>query len=132
MTGQGHGEKKSRKQELFVAALLTYPSVEAAAKAVGISTASALRWRKAEDFIAMYREARREVMRQTSSLLQHASREAVETLRTIQSDGESESARVSAARCILEQSMKAADLEDIQERLDAVERLVQIKKRNEK
>ena len=32
----GHGEKKSRKAEQFIAALLSYPSIEAAAKSIGI------------------------------------------------------------------------------------------------
>jgi len=35
-----------------------------------------------------------------------------------QRTGESESARVSAARTILEQALKAVDLEDVQQRLD--------------
>ena len=44
--------------------------------------------------------------------------------REIQRSGESESARVSAARTILEQALKAADLEDVQQRLDALEQAV--------
>jgi hypothetical protein len=41
-----------------------------------------------------------------------------------QRSGESESARVSAARTILEQALKAADLEDVQQRLDVLEQAV--------
>jgi hypothetical protein len=43
----------------------------------------------------------------------------------MQEDGESESARVAAARTILEQALKALDLQDIQERLEAVERTLE-------
>jgi hypothetical protein len=48
----------------------------------------------------------------------------VDALREIQRSGESESARVSAARTILEQSIKAADLEDVQARLEALEKAI--------
>jgi hypothetical protein len=63
-------------------------------------------------------------MRHTTARLQGASLEAVGVLREIQRAGESESARVSAARTILEQALKAADLEDVQHRLDALEQAV--------
>jgi len=120
----GHGQKKSRKQEQLIAALLSHPTVEAAAKAIGIADTTAARWMKAPEFQAAYREVRREAMRQTTARLQEASGEAVEALRKIQRAGESESARVSAARTILEQSIKAADLEDVQARLEALEKAV--------
>jgi hypothetical protein len=120
----GHGEKKSRKAEQFIAALLTHPTIEAATKAVGISEATAWRWMKNPEFAAHYREARREAMRHTTARLQEAAREAVECLREVQRTGESESARVSAARTILEQALKAVDLEDVQQRLDELERAV--------
>jgi hypothetical protein len=35
------GKKRSQKQEQFIAALLSYPAIEAAAKAVGIGHVSA-------------------------------------------------------------------------------------------
>lgn len=117
----GHGEKKSRKSEQFIAALLSNPTIEAAAKSAGISDATAWRWLKDPKFAEQYRDARREAMRQTTARLQEAAGESVECLREVQRDGESESARVSAARTILEQALKAVDLEDVQQRLDALE-----------
>jgi hypothetical protein len=120
----GHGQKKSRKQEQLIAALLSHPTVEAAAKAIGIADTTAARWMKTPEFQAAYREVRREAMRQTTARLQEAAREAVDALREVQRTGESESARVSAARTILEQSIKAADMEDVQARLEALEKAV--------
>ena len=67
---EGHGEKRSRKQEQFIAALLSYPTVEAAAKTVGIGDVTAWRWRQDPAFAQRYREATREVMRHTSARLQ--------------------------------------------------------------
>jgi hypothetical protein len=64
-------------------------------------------------------------MHQAAALLQGAAREAVETLRAILSKAESEAARVSAARTILDMALKAADLEDVQQRLDALEQVVE-------
>jgi hypothetical protein len=43
---KGHGEKRSRKQEQFIAALLSNSTVEAAAKVVGIGNVTAWKWRK--------------------------------------------------------------------------------------
>jgi hypothetical protein len=120
--GEGHGEKRTRKQEQLIAALLSHPTIEAAAKSVGISDATAWRWMKTTEFQAAYRQARREAMRQTTARLQEAAAEAVDALREVQRSGESESARVSAARTILEQSIKAADLEDVQMRLEGLEK----------
>jgi nicotinic acid phosphoribosyltransferase len=118
---KGHGEKRSRKQEQFIAALLSYPTVEAAAKVVGIGNVTAWKWRKDPAFDKQYREATREAMHQAAALLQGAAREAVETLRAILSKAESEAARVSAARTILDMALKAAELEDIEQRLSALE-----------
>ena len=43
---KGHGEKRSRKQEQFIAALLSHSTVDAAAKSVGIGDVTAWKWRK--------------------------------------------------------------------------------------
>jgi hypothetical protein len=115
-----YGEELSREQEQFIAALLSCPTVEAAAEMVGIGNVTAWQWRRYPAFAERYREATREAMRQATALLHGAAREAVGTLRAIQSNGESEAARVSAARTILEMAVKA-DMEDIQQRLDSLE-----------
>src|SRR5262245_50062704 len=112
---KGHGEKKSRKLDQFIAAMLVHPGVEAAAKSVGISYVTAWRWMKDPAVIAQFREARRDAMRQATARLQEVARESVDCLAEVQRSGESESARVSAARCILEQALKATELDDIQE-----------------
>jgi hypothetical protein len=125
---EGHGEKRSRKQEQFIAALLSYPTVEAAAKVVGIGDVTAWRWRKDPAFAKRYREATREAMLHAAVLLQGAAREAVDTLRAIHSKADSEAARVSAARTILDMAFKAADLEDVQRRLDALEQAAKERK----
>jgi hypothetical protein len=51
--------KFSRKMEEAVAALLTQRNHEEAARAVGIGTATLLRWQKEPEFQQAYRAARR-------------------------------------------------------------------------
>jgi hypothetical protein len=82
--GEGHGEKRTRKQEQLIAALLSHPTIEAPAKSVGISDATAWRWMKTPEFQAAYRESRREAMRHTTARLQEAAAEAVDALREVQ------------------------------------------------
>jgi hypothetical protein len=120
----GHGEKKTRKLDQFIAAMLNRRTVEAAAEAVGIAASSARRWLKDPVVIQRLAEARRDAMSRAIARLQKAAIEAVDCLCEVQRDGESESARVSAARTILEQALRAVELGDELERLDAIERTI--------
>jgi len=117
----GHGEKRSRKTEQLISALMSHPTVAAAASAAGISEATAWRWMKQPSFVDAYRGIRREAMRQATAQLQQSATEAVATLRRIQAHAESEQARVSAARCLLENAFRAVELEEIEHRLAALE-----------
>lgn len=53
----GHGQKQSPKQEQLIAALLSRPTIAAAAKSIGLADTTAARWMKAPEFQAAYREA---------------------------------------------------------------------------
>ena len=55
----GHGAKFGRKKEEAIAALLTQPSIEQAARVAGVGPKTLLRWLKLPEFQAAYREARR-------------------------------------------------------------------------
>ena len=116
-------DKKSRKLDQFLQALLAHSTVEAAAKAAGISRATAFRWMADPAVVQRLTEARRENMKAVMAKLRLAAGEAVDCLCEVQRDGESESARVSAARCILEQTMRAAEMQDLQERIAALEQI---------
>ncbi|MDD2212178.1 MAG: hypothetical protein PHW39_02885 [Syntrophomonadaceae bacterium] len=119
----GHGEKRSRKQEIFIAYLLTEPNIREAAKKAGIGEATAFRWMQDSSFQESYRDARRQAVSQAISQLQQASTEAVATLRNIMNDEEAPAAsRVTAARSVLDTSLKAIELEDLAQRIDKLER----------
>jgi hypothetical protein len=120
----GHGQKLSRKEETAISALLTQGTLAKAASLAGIGEATLRRWLQRDDFQAAYRGARREAVSQAVAHLQRVSGEAVETLRTVMNDDQKpSSARVTAARIILEFSIKAVELEDLEVRIAALEAL---------
>ena len=59
-----------RSFQSFVAALLTQRNHEEAARAVGLGTATLLRWQKLPEFQKAYREARRAAYSQSIARLQ--------------------------------------------------------------
>lgn len=118
----GHGEKLTRTQEKAIAALLTCPSILDAARQSGVAEVTLYRWLKLEAFQTSYREARRQVVQQAIVQVQDACGEAVKTLRAImQESAAPASARVSAAKTILDTAVKAVELEDIEQRLASLE-----------
>ncbi len=118
---KANGQKK--KYERAVVALLESDSVLEAARSVNIGETTIYRWMKDVEFQALYRDARREVVRQAVARLQRACRQAVDTLTDVMQCGESPaSARVTAARAVLEMAFKAVELEDIDARVTVLER----------
>jgi hypothetical protein len=125
----GHGQKWSRKKDQAILALITEPTIKAAADKVGITTPTLYKWLKLPEFKAAYREARREAVSVAITRLQQAATEAVEALRCIMNDpNKSASARVAAARSILEMAIKAVEIEDLEVRIEELE-LVILQKR---
>jgi len=82
----GHGAKFGHKKEQAIAALLTHRNVEAAARAIGISANTLLRWMKEPEFEAAYREARRTALSQAIARLQDFAGAAVTTVLKIMLD----------------------------------------------
>jgi len=125
----GHGEKLSRKQEQAIAALLSEPTIAAAAEKVGVGEVTLWRWLQREDFQADYQQARREAVAQAIAALQRASSEAVQALREIMVDsGAPASSRVSAAKTVLELALKGVELEDIERRVTALEEAADLRR----
>jgi hypothetical protein len=120
---KGHGAKFSRKMEEAVVVLLTQRNQEEAAHVIGIGTATLLRWQKMPEFQQAYREARRAAHGQSVARLQQASGAAVSTLLKVMLDANTPaSTKVRAADSVLNHSAKAIELEDIEVRVDQLER----------
>jgi hypothetical protein len=124
---RGHGAKFSGKMEATVAALLTQKNQEEAARVVGISVATLLRWQKLPEFQKAYREARRAAHGQSIARLQHATSAAVSTLLKVMVDPNTPaSTKVRAADSVLNHSAKAIEIEDIEVRVSELERAAAI------
>jgi transposase-like protein len=118
--------KFGRKMEQAIAALLTQRNVEEAARAVGISTRTLLRWLQAPEFQKAYRDARRAAFSQSIARLQQGATAAATTLlKTMVEPGTSASVRIRAAECVLSHATRAIEIEDIEARVTELERAVE-------
>src|SRR5262249_8828271 len=116
----------SRKQERAIAALVSCGSITDAAQHCRVAEVTLHRWLKNAAFQEAYREARRAVVQHAITQVQQATGKAVETLCAVMRDAEAPaSARVSAARAILETAIKAVEIEDLEARIIALEAQVQ-------
>src|SRR3954470_20557566 len=107
---KGHAEKFGRKKEEAVAALLSSRSIEEAAKAVGISPNTLLRWLKLPDFRSAYLKARREVVHQAVARQQQATGVAGLTILKLMTDPNVPAAvRLRAAEGVFNIAMKSID-----------------------
>jgi hypothetical protein len=102
----GHGQKRSRKREQAIAALLSEPTVQAAAPKAGVSLSTLKRWLKEPGFRAAYRRARRELVEGAVGRMQAATGEAVTTLLTVARSGARDGDRVRAAVAILDNAQR--------------------------
>lgn len=119
----GHGEKKSRKEDGALAALLAYPTIGEAAKAAGIGESTLLRWLQDPEFYERFMKARRQAVSHAVSRIQQATTTAVDTLAEVMQDAEAPPAsRVSASKTVLDIAFKAVELEDLAVRIEALER----------
>ena len=129
----GHGAKFDHKKEQAIAALLSRRNAEEAARAVGISANTLLRWIKDPEFDAAYQEARRTAFSQSIALLQDGSGAAVKTVLKIMLDSNvSAGTRLRAAEVVLGQGAKAFEMEDIEARVAQLERAAGSAKKSRK
>jgi hypothetical protein len=111
------------RQERMIVALLEHPTHEKAAAALGISTVTLWRAMQKPEFAEAFRKARREAFSQSVARLQHASNAAVGTLLRVMTDREAPAAsRVRAADVVLQTALRGIELEDLEARLDRLER----------
>lgn len=116
--------KEVRQRERLIFALLQQPSLEKAAESIGISRSTAWRIRRTPEFQQEYLQARREALSESWSRLMQASSAAVTTLVTMMNDPNAPaSSRIRAADSILKHAAEAAMSEDVEMRLQRIERL---------
>lgn len=120
---KGHGTKFGHKMEEAVAALLTQRNIEEAARSVGVSTVTLMRWQKRPEFQLAYREARRAAFSQSIARLQQGTSAAATTLIKLLLDANTPaSVRARVADSIFNHAAKAIEIEDIEARVTDLER----------
>jgi AcrR family transcriptional regulator len=115
---------KTTNKEKALAALLESSSITDAAKSCGLSQETLYRYLREKEFVADYRNARRQVVENSITQLQQASGEAVEALRRNLSCSYPQ-AEIRAAQIILDNALKGVELVDILERLEQIENAVE-------
>ncbi len=116
-------EKLTPKQERALVALLACGEIKEAAHVAGVNEATLWRWLQLPDFQTRYRAARRQLVETAIAQLQSDCTIAVRVLREVAEDQKAPaSSRVTAAKTILEQSVAAVELMDLQGRLERLEK----------
>jgi|SRR5262245_253669 len=109
-------EKKKR----LLLALLSVPTVEAAAEQAGVSLSTSYRWRRQPKFRRQLDRHRREVFDQGLAAMHALLGEAVDTLRRNLTCG-LPNVDVAAVAKVAEIGLKFAEMADVTRRLEAVE-----------
>jgi len=119
---ESQGGGLTPKQERAIEALLSEPTTKKAAETAKISEVTIYRWLNDPLFTLTYKAARGRLTEATLTALQSTSALAVETLRTVMADVTAQaSARVGAAKTVLELGLKAREILETEERLKAIE-----------
>jgi hypothetical protein len=117
------GEKLTPKQERALVALLDCGEIKKASEIAEVGEVTLWRWLQSPDFQSRYRAARRQLVETAIAQLQSDCTVAARVLREVAEDREAPaSSRVAAARTILEQSIGAIELMDLQERVEMLEK----------
>jgi len=110
------------RERRYLVAVLEAPTLEAAAAAVGLKPSTFRSRTSSAQFREGLREARRAGVRRAAGQLSHRACEAVAVLlKVLRDDLAPHAVRVSAARTILEQALRAGELDDLEERVAALE-----------
>jgi hypothetical protein len=118
-------EGLTAKQAAAVEALLQQPTMLRAATSVGIGERTLRRWMKAPAFKAALQEARRASFSQAIGLTQWYASVAVATLVKVMNDPASPAhCRISAAAVLLRFGREGMELDDMLDRIEALERVV--------
>lgn len=117
-----HQGKMPRRQEAFLAALLASLTIVLAAKAAGISEATASRWMKDASFQARFAEAKHQAFGEVLAFLQQSMLGAVATLRSVMLHAQTKpTTKVLAAGKLLELGLRAHEVYTLEERIAALE-----------
>lgn len=111
------------KQNKALRAIITTPTIKEAADVSGISERTIYRYINDPQFMTAYRSLKSEIMRGVTNKIQLSSTTAIDTLVDVMENSKSDIARVQAASKILDLTYQTYETEDLEARLDAIEKL---------
>ncbi len=117
----GSDENLTTKQETFLTALLTAPTVAEAARIAKVNDTTARRWLSQPHIRAAWLDMRRQVVDQALMSVQSATRAAVATLLDCLKPKYPAGVRVRAATAILETAIRTVEIGDLAARIEELE-----------
>lgn len=109
-----------------VIALLRQPTLAKAAREAGLNERTLRRWLNDEGFRAALDATRHEVYGEVLSCMQGGAEKALEALHgVLDDDAARPSEKVAAARILLDQAHRAAEVLDLDERMSALEKALE-------
>jgi len=126
MAGNGRaGPKLRTKHRRFINALLTSNTIREAAQAASIAERTAYRWLRSDPVKSALSEALDAALSQAAARCSGAMGRAVEVLLSIAENAESPaSARVSAARAIIDGAVKMRESRELSDRVAELEKQI--------
>ena len=119
--GADHG----RRSETIIAALLSNPTVRAAAAACGVSETQIYARLRNAAFKEKYDAARRELLEQSTAYIQGIVSEAIQKMRDVMNDPDaSQQVQLNAAEAITRNSLKLTEQADILAQLAELKKAV--------
>lgn len=110
------------KKERVLAALMTHSTYKEAAEAAGITPRTLSSYLRDPEFRKAYKKASAETMDSATRQLQHSLTAAIDRLgRIVADDSETGAVQVSAAKTILDSSLKYTEFNDVLRELEATE-----------
>lgn len=126
--GRGHGSKSEAVRERAILALMAQPSITAAAAAAGISERTIRRWQADDsEFVAALDRARSLAFDEGLGLIKGLTTKAVMTLQALLDQTEYPTARLGAARALLDLAISQHQIQPLLSRLADVERQLDVK-----
>jgi hypothetical protein len=117
---------KRQADEKLLLALACGATVENAARAAGISPATAYRRLAEPVFRQRLQQVRTDMVSRAAATLTAAGTEAVKTLVVLQQSTAPAAVRLGAARAVLEMGIKLREMADLEERLAALEQQIAV------
>jgi AcrR family transcriptional regulator len=111
--------KEANKEKVLIS-LIETSSIREAAKKSGVGEATIYRYLQDKEFLAEYRNARRQTVESAIAQMQNAAAEAVDRLKELQYC-ENPAVAARCAQIIFENSVKGMEMTDVLNRLEELE-----------